>query len=157
MKNIGIQKGKHLIVFSSAVVYANPESPYGKRKMLLEKTYEDYCKRHKINLTIFRLFNVYGNYQIPHKQGSLIANIFYNYINHKQIEINDMKAMRDFVCAKDIGEIVKWVIENNFFEKSDIVQQSVIILKGFPEADSRVHDNLLGIYSCRLRPVNRFF
>lgn len=128
MRNIGIKKGKHLIVFSSAVVYADPESPYGQRKLLLEKIYEEHCEKNGINLTILRLFNTYGKYQIPYRQGSLVANIFFNYLNSKPIEINDMSAKRDFVYAEDVGKIVKWTIENEYFGKNDLASGKLVSL-----------------------------
>lgn len=137
VKNMGIKKDKHLIIFSSAVVYANPGSEYGKRKILLEDVYKKFCKKNGINLTIFRLFNIYGKYQFPFRQGSLVANIFYNYLDRQPIEINDMDAMRDFIFAKDMGAIVKWVIENKFFGKADLATGELIsirdLLKVFTE------------------------
>jgi len=112
-KNIGLNKKNHLIIFSSAAVYTNSESEYARRKVVLEKFYSNYCKRNNIILTIFRLFNTYGLYQVPNKQGSLIANIFCNYLNRKPTEINDESAKRDFIFAKDIGKFVNWAIKNS--------------------------------------------
>ncbi|MDH4330459.1 MAG: NAD-dependent epimerase/dehydratase family protein, partial [Candidatus Moranbacteria bacterium] len=37
IENIGLKSKKHLILFSSAVIYANPDSEYGKRKIELER------------------------------------------------------------------------------------------------------------------------
>ena len=96
IKNLELNENNHLIVFSSAAVYANPDSDYGKRKLKLEKIYSDYCKNNGIKLTIFRLFNVFGPYQIPNRQGSLAANTLVNYLNGKTVAINDKKAKRDF-------------------------------------------------------------
>ena len=129
LEHVGMKKGKHLILFSSAVVYVNPESSYGIRKVLLEKIYEEYCKEHGINLTILRLFNIYGKYQLPYRQGSLIANILYNYLNDTPIEINDMQARRDFMYAGDMGKVVLWVIENKFFGKMDLATGKLISVK----------------------------
>ena len=120
MKNVSIPKNSHLIVFSSAVIYANPESPYGKRKTELEKFYEEYCYRKNINLTIVRLFNIYGKYHLPYRQGGLVANIFFNHLNGLPIEINDLGAKRDFIYATDMAVIIKNVIDNKKFGKYDL-------------------------------------
>ena len=112
-RNSRIEEGVRLILFSSAVVYANPESDYGRRKTLLEEFYRNYCGEKGISLTIFRLFNVYGKYQLPYRQGSLVANIFYNYLKGKRTEINDLGAERDFMYASDVARFVGYAIENN--------------------------------------------
>ena len=126
IENIGFLKNSHLILFSSAVIYANSESPYAKRKIILEKFYEDYCEKNNINLTILRLFNIYGKFQIPYKQGSLIANILFNYQNNIPIEINDMTAKRDFIYAEDMAKFVRSVIENDFYGKTDLATGKLI-------------------------------
>jgi len=126
IENIGFIAGSHLIIFSSAVIYANPDSPYAKRKIKLEDIYENYCAKHNINLTIFRLFNIYGKFQIPYRQGSLIANILFNYQNDIKIEINDMNAERDFIYAGDMAKLVRWVIENKFYGKIDLATGKLI-------------------------------
>lgn len=120
IKNINLNNQNHLIVFSSAVVYANPDSDYGKRKLKLEKIYKGYCRKNNIQLTIFRLHNTFGRYQLPHRQGSLIANIFYNYLNKKKIVINDMSVARDFIFAGDIGKFVKYAIDKPYIGIGDL-------------------------------------
>lgn len=130
MKNIAISKDKHLIVFSSAVVYANPESPYGRRKLALEDFYEKYCRDAGINLTIIRLFNIYGKYHLPYRQGSLIANMFFNHINKIPIEINDLEAKRDFIYAGDMARIIKFIIINKVYGKMDLATGKLISIEG---------------------------
>jgi len=126
MSNINIGEDKHLIVFSSAVVYANPDSPYGKRKLALESFYEAYCEKNNINLTIVRLFNIYGKYHLPYRQGSLVANIFFNHLNGVPIEINDLEAKRDFIYAGDMAKIIKYIILNKIYGKSDLATGRLI-------------------------------
>lgn len=120
IQNINFSEGSHLIIFSSAVIYANPNSDYAKRKIKLEKIYEDYCKKNNIKLTIFRLFNIFGKFQLPYKQGSLVANILFNYQNNIPIEIGDRNAKRDFIYAGDMAKFVRWVIQNEFYGKTDL-------------------------------------
>ncbi len=118
--NLEIRKNSHLIIFSSAIIYSNPNSEYAKRKKKLEAFYKRYCEENGINLTTLRLFNTYGKYQLPYKQGSLVANIFYNYLNSLPIEINDKTAKRDFIYAEDIGKIINYVIKNKKYGKMDL-------------------------------------
>lgn len=126
MENIPIDSCCHLVVFSSAVVYVNPDSPYGQRKRMLEDFYTRYCKEHNIHLTIFRLFNTFGAFQIPFRQGSLIANLFYNFLNKKSTEINDMSAKRDFVYAGDIPKFVHYALKNQLLGTHDLASGKLI-------------------------------
>ncbi|MDO8529277.1 MAG: NAD(P)-dependent oxidoreductase [bacterium] len=128
IKNIGLNKKNHLIIVSSAAVYSSPNSDYGKRKTALEKIYSDYCDKNRIKLTIFRLFNTYGPYQIPNRQGSLIANILVNYLNKKTTEINDKAAMRDFIFSGDIGKFVHYAIQNSITGTIDLATNRLILI-----------------------------
>lgn len=129
LNNLHIQPNSHLILFSSSVIYANPSSPYAKRKLALENIYENYCQKNNINLSTLRLFNIFGNYQLPNRQGSLIANIFYNHLNNLPIEINDMEVKRDYIYAKDMANIVKQIIEDKIYEKGDLASGKQISIR----------------------------
>lgn len=129
INNVKIKKNSHLIIFSSSVIYANPNSEYGKRKLTLEKLYQDYCLKNNINLSIVRLFNTYGKYQIPYKQGSLVANIFYNYLNKIPIEINDMQATRDLLYASDIGKFIIYIINHKYYSTIDMASEENISIQ----------------------------
>ncbi len=120
VKNIGLDARHHLVLFSSAVLYVNPASEYGQRKQLLEEFYTEYCKIHTIPLTILRLFNTYGPYQIPYRQGSLVANLIYNHLKGKPTEINDVEAKRDFLFSEDIPKFVEHTLEHNLQGMFDI-------------------------------------
>lgn len=110
VQNLPLEHCKHFIIFSSAVMYANPESEYGLRKRLLEDFYTEYCNERNIPLTIVRPFNAFGPFQIPYRQGSLVANLIYNFQNDKPTEINDMDAKRDFLYSEDIARFVECVL-----------------------------------------------
>lgn len=112
LENIHLGTSAHLVVFSSAAVYVNPDSEYGRRKMALEDYYADYCRQHGLSLTIFRLFNVFGPYQVPHRPGSLVANLICNHLAKQETEINDMEARRDFMYAPDIPKFVEYVLRH---------------------------------------------
>lgn len=124
--NVKFPENSHLILFSSAVIYADLESAYAKRKIRLENLYENYCKNNNIKLTIFRLFNIYGKFQMPYKQGSLIANVLFNYYSSLPIEINDMMTKRDFIYAGDMAKFVRWVMENKFYGKTDLATGKLV-------------------------------
>jgi nucleoside-diphosphate-sugar epimerase len=111
IENLGINERNHLIVFSSAVVYANPDSPYGLRKRALEKFYHTFCKEKNIRLTLVRPFNLYGPFQIPCRQGSLVANLIYNHLTATPTEINDMEAKRDFLFVGDLARMVRHLLK----------------------------------------------
>lgn len=104
---------RHAIVFSSAVVYAAPDSSYGQRKKALEEIWQKECQKRGVKLTIFRLFNVYGYYQLPYRQGSLVANIICNHLRGRVTEVNDLFTERDFLFASDMGKFVSLVIEQS--------------------------------------------
>lgn len=124
--NLQISANNHVILFSSAVVYANPDSDYGKRKIELERIYREYCDKNNIKLTIFRLFNIYGPFQLPFRQGSLIANLLYNHIIGVKTEINDMGAKRDFIYSGDVGKFIEYSIESNILGIRDLAANKLI-------------------------------
>jgi nucleoside-diphosphate-sugar epimerase len=137
VESIGLNSEHHLIVFSSAVVYANPDSEYGQRKQAMEKLYTAYCEDRGIQLTILRLFNTFGPYQIPYRQGSLVGNIMYNALDGKQTQINDREATRDFLYSGDIPKFVEYVIVNNMKGVYDIgsgaltsIRELITLLEG---------------------------
>lgn len=111
-ENIGLNDKDHLVLFSSAVVYANPESEYGLRKKMLEEFYTEYCRKNDVKLTIVRLFNTLGSFQIPQRPGSLVANIIYNHMVGRASEINDRQSKRDFIYASDIPKFIEYFLEN---------------------------------------------
>lgn len=129
VENIGLGTKHHLIVFSSAVIYANPDSEYGQRKQLLEKFYKEYCREHGISLIILRLFNTFGPYQIPYRQGSLAGNLIYNALNGKKTEINDREATRDFLYAGDIPKFIEYVVANKIEGTYDIGSGELVSIR----------------------------
>ena len=96
-----------IIVISSASVYQNsdkpvteasivePLSPYGQSKLDMEKI----IMQSKIDYTILRLFNVYGD---GHTSG-VITNFKKNILENKPLIIfGDGKAIRDFIHIDDV-------------------------------------------------------
>ena len=96
-----------IIVTSSAAIYQNsdspidetnpiePLSPYGQSKLDMEKI----TIQSKINYTVLRLFNVYGDGQ----NTGVIANFGKNILENKPLIIfGDGKAIRDFIHIDDV-------------------------------------------------------
>ena len=96
-----------IILTSSAAVYQNstnsvnetsstkPLSPYGQSKLDMEKI----TIQSKINYSILRLFNVYGNGQTT----GVIANFEKNILENKPLTIfGDGEAIRDFIHIDDV-------------------------------------------------------
>ena len=110
LQNIQIEEKTHVVLISSSVLYAQPESDYARRKALLESVYTEHCKENNIPLSILRLFNVYGPYQYPRRAGSLLANILMGYLDHHSVQIRDMNAQRDFIYVADVARIVNAII-----------------------------------------------
>lgn len=133
VENINLNFENHLIVFSSAVVYSNPDSDYGRRKRSLEKFYRQYCAKKGIRLLILRLFNIYGPYQFPGRQGSLAANIFCNHLNGVETEINDIRAERDFIYSKNMAGAVEYAIEKEMEGVDDLAGNRMTSIKDLIE------------------------
>jgi len=100
-----------IIITSSAAVYKNsnnsvdeisttePLSPYGQSKLDMEKI----IIQSKINYSILRLFNVYGN---GHTTG-VIANFRKNILENTPLTIfGDGKAIRDFIHIDDVVDAI---------------------------------------------------
>jgi nucleoside-diphosphate-sugar epimerase len=145
-----INPNAHVILFSSAVIYANPSSEYAKRKLFLEQIYLKNFKK----LTILRLFNAYGKYQIPYRQGSLVANIFYNHINEIPIQINDMNAERDFIFAGDVAEYLRFVILNSLYGVYDLASGKMRSLKELCDLVQEVISSPLNILELKKSDVS---
>lgn len=111
---------EHIIFFSSSSIYAFPDSEYAKRKILMEKIYQKYCQERQIGLSVLRLFNIFGPYQIPNRRGSLVANLLYKYFVKEFVEINDLYAKRDFIYSQDMAKCVGQVIKKKLFGTDDL-------------------------------------
>lgn len=127
IKNLASVSFSHFIFFSSAAVNADPESDYAKRKMLLEKLFiKTYGPK---KTTILRLYNTYGPYQLPNRQGGLIANILTSYLLGRTINIKNVKAKRDFIYSKDIAILVERVINNGSIGVNDLSTNTLTPIK----------------------------
>ena len=127
------QQPAHIILFSSAAVYAAPDAAYGHRKAALEKFYQDYCARSGIALTILRVFNTFGPYQTPGRPGALIANLLNDYCAGRTTNITDAQSERDFIAATDLGHFVAHVIIHKKYDTYDVGSGMLTSIAGLIE------------------------
>ena len=127
-----VQPQARLFMFSSAAVYGNalilpisettpilPISPYGVHKATAETLLSHYARIYGLNVTIFRLFSVYG----PGLRKQLIWDVCQRAITahgNKQKSITLFGTgleSRDFIYVKDICKAVLTVISNSADEQ----------------------------------------
>lgn len=81
----------------------NPDSVYGLTKNLAEKIASYFCKRTKIELVIFRLFNVFGLSANSELRNSVECVFINNILNNQQICIDcNNDSGRDFIYIDDV-------------------------------------------------------
>lgn len=115
-------KVKNMILISSCLVYGesgetpskevdppNPKTNYSLTKLMAEKIYTYFAKKHGFNLSILRLSNVYG----PNKRSGTIYNFIETLKNGKDLIINgDGRQKRDFIYIDDVVDGVVMDVEN---------------------------------------------
>lgn len=115
---------KNFIAISTAAVFGNqnttlaenskadPISPYGKSKLLMEKRITDFSKKHNLNSVILRFFNLYGPGQSPQYAG-VITKFLENIRKNKPLEIyGNGSQTRDFIHIDDAIECINLAIKN---------------------------------------------
>tara|TARA_Y100000992_G_scaffold301530_1_gene272663 strand:+ start:469 stop:1386 length:918 start_codon:yes stop_codon:yes gene_type:complete len=80
-----------------------PQSPHGIIKFAMENYLLYFLRKSNINHTIFRISNIYGEFQDISKGLGLINTILENHINHKKIKIfGDGSNVRNYIYIKDV-------------------------------------------------------
>lgn len=112
---------KRLLYASSAAVYGdsgrppltedmapNPLSPYAVDKIAGEYYAQHYARRHALNVTAFRFFNVYGPRQDPSSPYSGVISVFLERLQRGQPlwVYGDGEQTRDFVFVGDLMEVL---------------------------------------------------
>ena len=114
------------MVFLSSYLYGNPtklpisensklyaNNPYALSKKMAEEACQFFAESHQINVTVLRLFNVYG----PEQSSNFIIPTIINQIESDGIvKVEDLEPKRDFVYIKDVVRaIIKSIkYKNNF-------------------------------------------
>ena len=99
-------------IFLSSYLYGNVDklpisesfptianNPYGLSKLLSEEACFFYKKIHNLDITILRVFNVYGKYQ---PENFLISKILSHAIDKQQIILNSLIPRRDYLYIDDL-------------------------------------------------------
>jgi UDP-glucose 4-epimerase len=112
---ISMQKKIQDIIFtSSGAVYKpsykahkeedklQPIDIYGKTKKEAEEFLLKNCKKYKINLTILRLFNIYGKFDLtPH----FIPEIIKRLKRTENLKVGNLKTKRDYLYIDDLLDV----------------------------------------------------
>ena len=112
---------KNLLHFSTINVYGDnlkyfdekripkPNTYYSKIKYLSEEILKSFSDKYNLDITIFRLSNIYGNPQ----QNGIISNLINSLVNSKSILIShNGNQYRDFFHIDDLLTVIRFFIEN---------------------------------------------
>ena len=114
----------------------NPISPYGLSKLNFEQYLKYFSSYSDINITIFRLPNVYGPRQRSDLEGGVVA-IFYELMK-KNLPVNiygDGKQTRDWVYVSDIVD--------GFYRALELHEKFNLFLLG-----SNTETSLIDLFEC---------
>jgi UDP-glucose 4-epimerase len=120
----GIEK---LVLVSSCSVYGQPDylpidenhrtcpcSPYAGSKLVAEEECERFREKYGLDLTVLRLFNVYGPRQGWSPYSAVIAQ-FVDRVRHRMplVIFGDGSQTRDFVHVSDVAGVVQRALESH--------------------------------------------
>ena len=92
------------------------QDSYSKSKLIGEKISKDFCKKHKIKLTILRIGNIYSGYE-KIKWSRLNVSQIQKWLNdnkkNKMLKTNNFDTLRDWTYVKDIPKALNSLIINN--------------------------------------------
>lgn len=150
-------KSKAKIIFLSSI-QAETDTLYGKSKRLAEIMLEDFSKRNKIPVTIFRLTNVFGEGGKPFYH-SVVATFCHQIANNKGLTVNSGRNKFRFLY---VGDLVKIIIKElgterkNYFYFKKISSNNEIsvsnlakVISGFknkPKLKTKFHRDLYKTY-----------
>lgn len=91
------------------IAVISPNNPYAKSKYMAEELCKFYCECFQMNVSVLRLFNVYGPGQ---RDNFLIPHIFEQVISDaEQIEVLDLAPKRDYIYISDVCDAIRLSIE----------------------------------------------
>lgn len=113
-------KFKKIIFLSSAVLYSENKkakfeenddispfsSIYNYSKYLLETLAEFYRRKYSMPITVFRLSNTYGEFQVTDKAPYLIPDLFRQSLVNKKVDVWNTKPIRDWVYIDDVVKVI---------------------------------------------------
>lgn len=106
--------GSNLVVPKTEYDWLNPISPYAASKLSCEAMFSAWAHAFQLNLTVLRLFNVFGPRQKKDGPYSAVIPKWCNLIiNKKPVEIyGDGNQVRDFTFVGDVVSIIIECIKN---------------------------------------------
>jgi len=75
-----------------------PNNPYSQSKLMGEELCEAYCRDHGLNVTILRLFNIYG----PRQTGNFLVPHILRQLSGGEVVLGDPSPKRDFLYISDV-------------------------------------------------------
>jgi len=122
----------------------NPNNPYAKSKYMAEELCEFFCKQFDMDITVLRLFNVYGPRQ---NDRFLIPYIMKQVLEDgDSITVQDLEPKRDYVYIDDVCEAIRLSVEktrgfqlfNIGTGKSYAVSEIINIMQGIAKSQKKV-------------------
>jgi len=106
--------GSNTVIPKTEFDWLNPISPYAASKLSCEALFSAWAHSYKLNLTVLRLFNVFGPRQKKDGPYSAVIPKWCNcIINKKPIEIfGDGNQMRDFTFVGDVVSVILECLKN---------------------------------------------
>lgn len=100
----------------------NPISPYGQKKLAIEKLLDTYRLSHGLDYAAIRASNPYGAYQIGKNKQGLIGSALIAGLERRPFEIwGDGTVVRDFVYIDDLVDgIVKATVSASMFTEFNL-------------------------------------
>ena len=75
-----------------------PNNPYSHSKLMGEELCEAYARNHGLNITILRLFNIYG----PQQTGNFLIPQILRQLSCEEVVLGDPSPKRDFLYISDV-------------------------------------------------------
>jgi UDP-glucose 4-epimerase len=76
----------------------DPNNPYSQSKLIGEELCEAYARDHGLNITILRLFNIYG----PRQTGNFLVPQILRQLSDGEVVLGDPSPKRDFLYISDV-------------------------------------------------------
>jgi len=123
MLEISRKLNTKFIFASTSHVYGNPtKNPvnenssrnisgiYSGSKIAAEDICESYAKSYEMDVSIVRIFSVFGPHSSPHL---IISQIFSQLQNSDIINLGNLEAKRDFIFIDDVTKAIKIILEKS--------------------------------------------
>ncbi len=141
---------KAKLIFLSSI-QAETETLYGKSKLLAEIMLEDFSKRNKIPVSVFRLINIFGEGGKPF-YNSVIVTFCYQTAKGEKLNVNSDNKKFKFFYVGDLVEIIIKELtakrKNNFYLKTISSSNEITI----PELAEIISGFNIG----KLKPKSKF-